>query len=292
MMKRLLTLTGCALLLGALASLSNPLAVRAAGPDRIGCLPMKDISGGRMAFRSGESLVFAMHYRWGAINSDVAKGYFTVDSLQYAGQPAYSCRLFGRTAKFFDPFFKVREDFRSTISCRDLRPLRFTRDTHEGGYFALDEYRYLWNAPTPHIAADLNSKNRGKRTKEFSLDRCTFDFMSLLFIARNVDLSRMQVNRKYHVAFALGGNVSDIYLIYKGRENRTIKGIGTVKAVKFGIQLVESEQFNDGTDMYMWFSDDDNRIPVCFDAPIKTGVISGRLESWEGLKHPFKALVR
>ena len=51
------------------------------------------------------------------------------------------------------------------------------------------------------------------------------------------------------------------------------------------------EAFRRKEGMYMWFTDDDNRIPVLFKAPIKVGEVSGYLESYEGLKYPFNSLV-
>ena len=39
-------------------------------------------------------------------------------------------------------------------------------------------------------------------------------------------------------------------------------------------------------------SDDENRIPVLFEAPILVGTASGRLKEWSGLKHPFSSLVK
>ena len=50
--------------------------------------------------------------------------------------------------------------------------------------------------------------------------------------------------------------------------------------------------FTGEEDMLIWVTDDDNRIPVCFEAPILVGTASGRLAGYSGLKHPFTALVK
>ena len=44
--------------------------------------------------------------------------------------------------------------------------------------------------------------------------------------------------------------------------------------------------------MRIWISDDDNRLPVYFEAPILVGLATGRMNSCEGLKYPFTALVK
>ncbi len=255
------------------------------------CLPLRSASKADVPFGTGESLTYVVHYKWGVINSDVAKGYVTVDSTRMSGKDVFRCRIYGRTAKFYDPFFKVREDFRTWLTMDGLVPLRFTRDTKEGGYYARDEYRYIRHGGDMHIAASLDSKTKGQRSLNLPLNDCTFDFLSLLFLARNVDVGRLQVGHKYNLSFALDDDVDNIYLVYKGREVRNVKNIGKVRTLKFAVQLVENEQFNDGTDMHMWLTDDGNRIPVLFEMPIKFGVVSGYLESREGLKYPMQSLV-
>ena len=44
--------------------------------------------------------------------------------------------------------------------------------------------------------------------------------------------------------------------------------------------------------MMVWISDDENRIPVYFEAPLLVGNATGRITSVKGLKHPFTSLVQ
>jgi hypothetical protein len=43
--------------------------------------------------------------------------------------------------------------------------------------------------------------------------------------------------------------------------------------------------------MMIWISDDENRVPVYFEAPILVGTASGRMSGCSGLKYPFSALI-
>ena len=40
----------------------------------------------------------------------------------------------GRTASFFDWFFKVRDVYETYLDTSKIRPVKFVRDIHEGGY--------------------------------------------------------------------------------------------------------------------------------------------------------------
>lgn len=256
------------------------------------CVPVKSISEEDLAFGAGESLTFTMHYEWGAINSDVGTGTVKMDTVRYNGMKAFHCSVYGKTTRLFDIFFKVREDFDSWFACDGLRPLKFTRDTHEGHYIAKNTYIYDWNAMEPHIDADVYSSSSGQRNLELPLTPCTYDLPALFFYARNMDIDNIVPGKKYPMTFAIDDDVYNVYFILYGRETIKVKGLGTVKTIKFAARLLAGEVFTGEEDMMIWVTDDDNRIPVLFEAPILVGTASGRLKSYSGLKHPFTSLIK
>lgn len=255
------------------------------------CVPVRSVSEDSLAFQHGERMDFVLHYKWGTINTDVATATVTLDSLTYNGQKAFRCSAYGKTSRMFDLFFKVREDFDSWFTRDGLRPLKFTRDTYEGGYEAKNTYHYIWDAAEPYIAADVYSSKRGMKAITLPLTPCTFDLPALFFFARNMDFDVVEPGRRYPMTFAIDDDVYNVYFILHGRETKKIPGLGTVKTIKFAAKLLEGEVFKGEEDMTIWVSDDENRLPVCFEAPLLVGVASGRLSGYKGLKHPFDALV-
>ena len=256
------------------------------------CIPVRTVEEEELAFQAGEKLTFTMHYEWGAVNSDVGTGTLVLDTMRYNGVKAFHCSVYGKTTRLFDLFFKVREDFDSWFACDGLRPLKFTRDTHEGHYIARNTYIYDWNAVEPHIDADVYSSSSGQRNLELPLTSCTYDLPSLFFLARNMDIDNIVPGKKYPMTFAIDDDVYNVYFILYGRETIKVKGLGTVKTIKFAARLLAGEVFTGEEDMMIWVTDDDNRIPVCFEAPILVGTASGRLKSYSGLKHPFTSLIK
>lgn len=256
------------------------------------CIPVRTVEEDELAFQAGEKLTFTMHYEWGAVNSDVGTGTVLLDTVRYNGVKAFHCSVYGKTTRLFDLFFKVREDFDSWFACDGLKPLKFTRDTHEGHYIARNTYIYDWNAVEPHIDADVYSSSSGQRNLELPLTSCTYDLPSLFFLARNMDIDNIVPGKKYPMTFAIDDDVYNVYFILYGRETIKVKGLGTVKTIKFAARLLAGEVFTGEEDMMIWVTDDDNRIPVCFEAPILVGTASGRLKSYSGLKHPFTSLMK
>jgi len=257
-----------------------------------GCIPVRNLSRENLAYQAGEHLKFTIHYRWGAINSDVGWATVDLDTLTLGGKDVFRCSVFGRTIRWYDKLFKVREDFRSWFTCDGIRPVKFTRDTREGKYYATNLYNYMWNEAEPYIDADVYSTSRGRRQLQLPLTACTYDLPALFFLARNMDFDNVKPGVRYPMTFAIDDDIYNVYFILLARETKKIKGLGSVKTIKFAAKLLAGEVFTGEEDMIVWVTDDDNRIPVLFEAPILVGVASGRLADCSGLKHPFSSLIK
>ena len=259
--------------------------------DTTSCVPVRTVKADSLAFQAGEVMDFVLHYRWVGINTDVGTATVRLDTLKFNGEDAFCCSVSGKTTKMFDLFFKVREEFRSWFTRDGLRPLKFTRDTYEGGYEARNIYLYDWTLPDPHIDADIYSSKRGQRSMELPLTPCTCDLPTLFFYARNMDVENVEPGRRYPMTFAIDDDIFNVYFILYGRETIKVKGLGIVKTIRFGAKLLEGEVFKGEEDMTIWISDDENRLPVYFEAPLRVGLAAGRMTGYSGLKYPFDSLI-
>ena len=256
------------------------------------CIPVRTVSDKESAFAHGEEAAFTLHYQWGLIDSDVASATVRIDSLTYNGEKAYKCTMRGRTTWMYDLVFKVREDFQSWFTRDGMRPLRFYRHSKEGRYEAKNTYIYDWAAAEPVIHAQMYTSKKGESSFDIPLTRCTFDLPTLFYYARNMNIDIIEQGKKYPMTFAVDDEVFNVYFILHGREQIKVAGIGTVNTLKFGAKLLEGEVFKGEDDMIIWVSDDDNRLPVCFEAPLLIGLAKGRMTSYKNLKYPFTSLVK
>ena len=284
-------ITGILILLCTLAAPSAMRAQEDSVRTTTSCVPIRDIAEKGLAYKAGEKMDFTMHYTWGMIDSDVGSATVNLDTVRFNGEKAFLCSVYGKTTRMYDLFFKVREDFKSWFSVDGLRPLKFTRDTFEGKYVARNTYIYDWNAAEPHIIADVYSSSRGQRNMELPLTPCTFDLPALFFFARNIDMEKVEPGKRYPMTFAIDDDIYNVYFIFYGPETIKVKGLGTVKTIRFAAKLLAGEVFTGEEDMMIWISDDENRVPVYFEAPILVGTASGRMSGCSGLKYPFSALI-
>lgn len=257
-------------------------------------IPVRATREADLAYGAGERMKFTMHYTWGSLDSDIGFGEVSLDTLRIGGEKCFRCKVSGQTTKLYDLFFKVRENFVSCFTCDGLRPVRFTRDTAEGKYIAKNTYKYIWNSADPYIDVDYYTRggHGGEKSQRLTLplNKDTYDLPALFFFARNMDFDKVTPGVRYPMTFAVDDEVYHVYFILYGKEKKKVKGLGHVDAIRFGALLLAGEVFNGEAEMTIWISDDDNRIPVFFEAPILVGTVNGRLMSWEGLKHPFTSL--
>lgn len=256
------------------------------------CVPVMSVAEDSLVFQAGEKLEFALQYTWGAMNTDVAYAELNLEEVTFNGEEAFRLDAYAKTVKFFDWVFKIREEFKSWFTRDGLKPLKFTRDTYEGGYVAKNTYLYDWSLEEPLIKADVYSSKRGQKSIELPLTPCTFDLPSLFYFARNMNFDVVEPGRRYPMTFAIDDEVFNVYFILHGRETIKVKGIGEVAVIKFGAKLLEGEVFKGEEDMIIYISDDMNRLPVYFEAPLLVGRGTGRLIGWKGIKHPFSSIIK
>ena len=93
------------------------------------------------------------------------------------------------------------------------------------------------------------------------------------------------------MTYACDHKVRSIYFKYYGIEDKKVPGKGVMRCHKFGFEVPRGEAFDGNDSLFAWFSDDANRIPVYFVAPLRIGEVRGRLYDATGLRHPFTSVV-
>ena len=250
------------------------------------CLPL----GKNRAFNSGEKISFSLMYKWGAVNTEVGIADLSIDSTSFNGKPAYHSALHVKSMPFFDVFFKMREHFQGWMAIEDIRPLKFIRDTHEGNYDATNLYYYDWNKMI--INADVKFGRRAAQTLQIPLKECVYDIGSILYYARCMDTSKLKVGGKYPLSFAIDDSVFDVMLTYRGKEEVKARKLGKVRCMRFSCTVVSGAMFTGEEEFVLWISDDGNRLPVGFMAPLRVGAVRGWLKDYDNLKYPFSSLLK
>jgi len=119
---------------------------------------------------------------------------------------------------------------------------------------------------------------------------CTFDVISAIYAARNINYSNLQLNDKITLNFFLDKELYPSYFKFLGRSEITTR-YGRFKVIKFAPLLLKGTMFSGGEKMVLWVTDDENHIPVRIESPIIIGSIKVDLDAYENLRHPLSSLL-
>jgi len=241
-------------------------------------------------FQKGEKIKYVLTYNWFLVWTDVGEVTFEVNEDEMFGRDVYHLIGKGKTYSFYDWFYEVRDIYETWVDPETLRPHYYKRDVNEGGYKIDITYRYNWEDT---VAYAQSKKTREPFKKDtIALDGCTHDIMSVIYYARSIDFSKYEVGEKIPLTLLLDSQIEPIYIRYLGKEEKRVRGVGKFNCIKFSGYLVPGDVFKGGEDLFVWVTDDKNRLPVWIESPIKVGKIKARMVDYEGLKYDMTSKIK
>lgn len=239
------------------------------------------------SFQHGEKVSYHAYYNWGFIWLNAGQVSFTVDTIAYKSKAAYHLKAHGATYKSYDKLYRVRDTFEVITDTLFLEPFEFKRETNEGSTHA--SYRYRFNHETRSVSARIQKEDEPLLIKSFGWKDCSFDILTMVYKARNIDYSGYNEGDKIPISMVVDGEIHDIYIRYLGKERIKNRDGRRFNCLKFSPLLVEGTIFKSGEDMTVWVTDDRNRIPIIVEAKILIGSVKAVFTGAEGLRHPMQA---
>lgn len=241
-------------------------------------------------FQIGERIDYNIYYHLAGLWVGAGEVYFKVDSQKIANRTFFHFDSYGKTFKKYDWIYKVRDHYEAISEVETLKPIRFKRAVNEGSTFIREDY--LFNNRRNQLLSNTQVGEDAKIKKDtIELQDCTFDVLSMIYYARNIDYSKYKKEDKIPIRIAIDGAVHDSYIRYLGKRVVNVKGYGKFRCIEISPYLIEGTIFNGGEEMTVLVTDDKNRIPVSIETPILVGSIRVRLNEVVGLKHPMDALI-
>lgn len=236
------------------------------------------------AFSVGEKVVYEMSYTWSFVWTDVGQVEFTVNADKRFGKNLLHLKASGRSYTFYDWFFKVRDVYESWVDPQTLEPYYFNRDIYEGGFTKENEYRFNWESN--ELFVRVRRKKKANRYDTLQIQRCSYDVVTAIYVARNLDFSNVKPGRVFPVSAIMDEKVYNIGYRFLGREEKSIAGLGKLPCLKFQVDVVAGDIFKGDQKIFVWVSDDKNKLPVVIESPIRVGSVMARVKSVSGLKYP------
>ncbi|MEG0788668.1 MAG: DUF3108 domain-containing protein [Alistipes sp.] len=241
----------------------------------------------------GEVLDYRVSYKASLFpNTEVGSVQVTTTEEMRDGKATYKVRGHGLTLPTYRWFFSINDSYSVWVDRATLQPLRFEADIHEGDYTFYSIYRYNWEQGT--VGTEWRRRQEAVNHKTQSINAASMDAISLFFKMRSAESDSFRVGEQQILHMVLQDTIRDIKYKFMGREQKKIRNMGRYKTLKFTCQLGTSEgfSFTDGTEFIIWISDDENKVPLYIESPVRIGSIQAYISGYKGLKYPMKSLIK
>ncbi len=227
----------------------------------------------KAVFGVGEQLSYKLKY--GIFTAAEANLRVEESPRKFDGKPAYHIVAEGKTAGTFNVFYKVRNRYESFVDKSTLMPYFYTENRKEGSYKHTDNVTF--DHANGKIKADKGT---------FDFKGQMFDFVSAYYFARSIDISNIKVGQTLSMPYFLEDGIQNLTITYLGKEQVKCS-MGTFNCLKFNPTIIPGKIFKKSSKLYLWITDDNNRIPVKAHVEVIVGSLTMDLTEAKGLKYPL-----
>ncbi len=222
-------------------------------------------------FTPGEIMTFNVTwriFRAGEVTASLKK-------VNDGKEDAYEVVTAGESQGFVSLLFKVQNEFHSLFDPEKLCSHRIFKKVHEGRRHK--ETQVVFDE-TRRVAIldekDLSQPNAPPKHNENDIPACVQDVVSAFYFVRAQPL---EVGKQFVVPINDGSKTHDVVVEVQARER--IQGpLGSREAIRVEPKAYEGLYKRKGR-MQIWFSDDEQRLPLRIKAMISVGSITATLTS-------------
>ena len=229
-----------------------------------------------LPYNVGEALEYNVTFK--GIN--VGSATLTVErSADISNKEIYQITGKGKTAPFFDIFFKVRDVYKTFLDAKDVRPVSFIRDIYEGGFEKKQKYNFFHQEGIVKVM-----------DTSYKITPNTQDMLSALFYARTFSTDSLKKGKVFEIPIFMDEENFILEITYLGAELLDTK-FGKIPCLVFKPKMQAGRVFEDGEKMKIWISDDKNKILFKVVTEIWAGDIVAELTEFKNLKYRLKKVI-
>ena len=239
---------------------------------------------------AGEKLEYTVSYRAKLFpNTDAATATVETSLDTLDGRTVYKVACRGRMIPTYRWFFDIDDRYTIYADTSTLETQRFEGEIREGSYRKNSTFEY---DRRQMVSRNTWVKRDGAvKTRTLDITPQSMDAISLFFNMRGIDTETFGPDDEGHLQMMLEDTIRTLRYRFIGRETKRIGRLGKFRTLKFACQIGTQDAFSftDGSEFFIWISDDRNKVPLWLESPIRVGSICARLSSCKGLKYPMES---
>lgn len=225
------------------------------------------------AFVTGEVLTYQIKY--GFVVGGIAT--LSVTDTILNKKHVFHALGVGKTTGLADKLYGIEDIYESWFDEKTNLPYKSVRNISEGSYKHYNEVTY-------------NRKNNTVNSKLSGIHKVPeriLDLSSTFYYLRRVDFSKVKIDDLVFVNMYFSDEIFPFYFKYLGTETIKTK-FGKINCFKISPVVEVGRMFKANEDLTVWFTNDDNCIPVLVKMDIRiVGAIYLKLISYENIATPL-----
>lgn len=236
------------------------------------------------SFQAGEVLTYDMYFKYGLLYTKAGSSSISVSNTLHKGKETYKATMIGKSSGVAKKIITVSDTI-VTYMTKDLIPLAYSKDAHEGKDHTIERATYDYTNGKISVR-NINQRNGKLRYDTVHVaETCMYDVLSILYYARNLNFDGAKKGDKTTVSFFAGRRKVFMDIIYQGIEKVSANDDNNYNCIKL-IMMMNEDAFEDKNEaMRVFMTDDPNRIPIRIDSKLKIGSTRVVLNGYKGQKN-------
>lgn len=241
-------------------------------------------------FLPGETITYGAYYNWHFFWVNAGEVTFAADTVQNSGSKQWYFSAIGKTYKAYDLFYTVRDTFESKVFFDSFEPIYFSRRVNHGKSSTIHSYWFNPNSKT--IQSFIKREDQPPFRDTLPWKPTTADMLSTVYSFRAYDFNQLKKGEQVNFKMLVDNTTEDLYFRYEGKEVVKTRNGKKFRCHHVVIQLLGGDFFPDGEHMNVWFTADQNHIPVKVETEILIGSVSAILTGLEHIKYPLTSEIK
>jgi hypothetical protein len=236
------------------------------------------------AFTSGENIEYDLYFNFGLFRARAGKGSLSVTEANYRGVNSLKTVMLLNTSGLAGNIYSVSDTLTSYID-KDMRPLLFTKEAHEGGDYSIERQSYTYEGNIIKIRSLRNFNGEERFDEVFESDKCTYDYLSVLSMIRNIDFSGMKPGERKFIQFISGKKAVNMYVNYQGISKIKANDGKRYEVIDLTLTIHDDAFENQKDALKASLTNDSNRVPIIIDTSLNIGSIRAVMKNATGLRN-------
>jgi hypothetical protein len=241
-------------------------------------------------FKSGEYARYGAYYNWHFIWIQSGEVEFKADTIQYKQQNAWHLKAVGKTFKAYDLLYTVRDTFEVFCDYNSFNTIYSRRVLNHAKMNSVHQYSFDYG--TGKITTQIKPEDKPLLVATLPIQENTYDLLATAYNFRKFDFNKLFVGQKVPYRMLIDKKVEDLYFHYLGKENIKTRNGKEYRCQKVSIYLLQGDFFPEGEYMKVWFTDDQNHLPVQVESKIQVGSVKALLLETKSMKYPLSSLIK